>query len=254
MVMKVLLLVSVVCLFHVAFTENLEYKKVWLIDYNKFQDGTINYLYRGNAPIINNTQFAYNELIQYMTSRANDSMLPFPSKFYFIDISLDNTFDGEDFTVEREWWAVKGATEQFGIMLHWPITETAGIIPPQIAPPNYRKEICNSSDLWLIDQIPTRIDYTHQILLTERYDKLPVVIYVHCVGGCDRTGEFIATYRLQYSENKNITDIYAKDIQECGRCPNELATSSIEWFCICYKQQNARDKIGTCDNLESQCK
>lgn len=100
--------------------ENLDYKKVWLVDYNKFtSSNTINYLYRGNAPIVNNTAFAYDELVSYMKLRANASGLPFPSKFYFIDVSLDNTFDGEDFTIEREFWGKKGATEQFGIMLSY---------------------------------------------------------------------------------------------------------------------------------------
>lgn len=130
------------------------------------------------------------------------------------------------------------------------MTETAGVTPPNLVPiPSDREKICNSGDLWLVDQIPTRIDYVRQILLTQRYDKLPVVIFIHCVGGCDRTGEFVATYRLQYGENKNITDIYAEDVSECGRCPNDFSTSSIEWFCVCYKQENPLEKVGSCEKL-----
>ena len=53
--------------------ENLEYNKVWLVAHTAFESsGAINYLYRGNAPIIDD-EFAYNELTSYMASRANDS-------------------------------------------------------------------------------------------------------------------------------------------------------------------------------------
>ena len=100
-------------------SEDLEYNRVWLVDYNKFNEsGVYNYLYRGNTPTMNDS-FAYDELVSYFSLRANQTDIPFPSTFYFIDVSLDNTFDGEDFMIEREYWAKKGASEEFGIMLSY---------------------------------------------------------------------------------------------------------------------------------------
>ena len=71
-------------------TQNLDPNRVWLVNYHKFPDNSINFLYRGNAPL-NNSQFAYNELVSIMTERAQQSNLTFPSQFYFVDISYKNT-------------------------------------------------------------------------------------------------------------------------------------------------------------------
>eukprot|EP01059_Diplonema_ambulator_P010084 TRINITY_DN2007_c0_g1_i1.p1 TRINITY_DN2007_c0_g1~~TRINITY_DN2007_c0_g1_i1.p1 ORF type:complete len:261 (+),score=98.84 TRINITY_DN2007_c0_g1_i1:47-784(+) len=232
-----------------ASAENLDPKRVWMIDYHDFGDGTGNFLFRGNAPIKNESSFAYDELVSVMGQRANASGVAFPSKFYFVDITLDNDFDGSVFTIEREYWAKQGSTQDFGIMLHWLFAETAGVLPPSAVPVEFeRRKICDSGDLWLVDQLPTRLAFTRSMLLTQRYDKLPVVMYVHCVGGCDRTGEFVATYRLQYGSDKNITDLYNRDIQECGRAPNKMATLSIEWYCACYHLNTGSD-VGKCDSL-----
>ena len=81
---------------------------------------------------------------------------------------------------------------------------------------------------------------------------LSVVIYVHCVAGCDRTGQFVASYRLQY-DNNNVTDVYSMDCNECGRCPNRWSTVGIEWFCYCENLQFPNTLIGNCTHI-ANCK
>jgi len=221
------------------------------VDYEIFDAKTnlINYLYRGNSPVVNDSYFGYNELASYFKIRANDVNLTFPSSFYFIDVSLTDMF-GKDYYVEKVFWAKHGNDGNFGILFHWAVLESPGLVPPNWIPdPILRNKLCDGNKIWFIDQIPTRISYVNSVLTSQRADKLPVVIYVHCEGGCDRTGEFIASYRLQYSKLQNITEIYNLDVQECGRAPNDFATSSIEWFCVCYKEQTKHYDIGNCEHL-----
>ncbi len=103
-------------------TENLNFNKVWLVDYQQFEDQSMNFMYRGNSPIVNGTTFAYNELVQYMTIRANDAGLQFPSQFYFVDVSLENALsDGDNWRIEAEFWRKTGNDTDFGQLLHWPL-------------------------------------------------------------------------------------------------------------------------------------
>ena len=46
-----------------------------------------------------------------------------------------------------------------------------------------------NGSVWAVDQVPTRVEALQKMLNTAypRY----AAIYVHCEGGCDRTGEFV---------------------------------------------------------------
>jgi hypothetical protein len=62
---------------------------------------------------------------------------------------------------------------------------------------------------------------------------MPVVIYVHCDGGCDRTGEMIGAYRLRY-----LNETWAKvwGDQPCQRpmgCNNYRA---LQWYAFWLNQ------------------
>jgi len=73
--------------------------------------------------------------------------------------------------------------------------------------------------------------------MLETKQNVPRLIYVHCSAGCDRTGEFIGSYRLQFFKT-NTTDMYAADTSECGRSPNWFGTSALEWFCLYLQATN----------------
>ena len=245
-------------------SEELNYNKVHLVDYKILDNSTqlTNFLFRGNSPIVNDTEFGYDTLISYFQQRIADANLTFPKndQFYFIDICLDNIFDGTDYYIEQKFWARKGNETNFGILQHWPIATSASIVSPKMVPdPSIWKETCNSGDLWLIDQIPSRISFANSLLTTKRSDNIPLIIYVHCVGGCDRTGEFVATYRLKYGGtdmniiHKNITQIYDLDVSECGRAPDYWSTTSIEWYCVCYRIDTDDYNIGDCTEI-ADCK
>eukprot|EP01084_Bolivina_argentea_P155933 271719_1 len=234
----------------------LSFQKVHLIDVNKFSSGLINYFYRGNTPKVNNT-FAFDTLAQYMSIRANESGLPFPSSFYFIDLIVSGMNDEPDWNIENVYWNVSGYKYNFGYAFQWELTHypASNYDPSDMSqsdindmctmPSNNQYRTLNESYLWSHDQIPMRIDLARNLLLTERFDGLPTILYVHCEGGCDRTGQFVAAYRLTYLM-QNITNVYCLDCLECGRCPNSGNTIGIEWYCNCYSIKNNK-QVGDCN-------
>jgi hypothetical protein len=62
--------------------------------------------------------------------------------------------------------------------------------------PAKQAELLNTFDQWLPEPLVWRTAQLRQYLETS-YAK-PALIYVHCDGGCDRTGEMIGAYRLRY--------------------------------------------------------
>lgn len=88
-------------------------------------------------------------------------------------------------------------------------------------------------------------------------DNKPVVIYVHCEAGVDRTGEFCGSYSMAY-KNMTFADVrpalglryphstqaltYANSVE-----PREIRTPSrngMQWFCLYLKfglNQSDRD-------------
>eukprot|EP01104_Vermistella_antarctica_P018449 TRINITY_DN6837_c0_g3_i1.p1 TRINITY_DN6837_c0_g3~~TRINITY_DN6837_c0_g3_i1.p1 ORF type:complete len:432 (-),score=147.25 TRINITY_DN6837_c0_g3_i1:65-1360(-) len=55
---------------------------------------------------------------------------------------------------------------------------------------------CHSS--WQADQIEYRVEALHSFLETPYQGTVPYVVYFHCEGGIDRTGEMAATYSMKY--------------------------------------------------------
>ncbi|GMI32538.1 hypothetical protein TrRE_jg6227 [Triparma retinervis] len=60
----------------------------------------------------------------------------------------------------------------------------------------------------------------------------PIIVLVHCNAGCDRTGEMIGSFRLANDPSLSPSEMYALDVDECGRPPNAYSTHALEWFCI----------------------
>ena len=67
-----------------------------------------------------------------------------------------------------------------------------------------RDYLALSVDSWLRDPFVNRVDALRRWLAdpSELGINGPVVVYVHCFGGCERTGELIGSYALRY-QNKS---------------------------------------------------
>ena len=192
----------------------------------------------------NSTTVAYDQLVADFVKRVAQEApgLTFPDKFFLLDLSLENAFD-KSVTIETSFWS-NPANAHLGAYLNWPIG-FAGILPPTLYA---RDQIAAMSafngSVWGTDQLPARIEAFRQMLFTPHASGLPLVLLVHCSAGCDRTGQFVGSYRMQY-QNSNVTGMYALDTTECGRSPNFFATSGLEWFCY-YLQLHTAINPGDC--------
>ena len=57
-----------------------------------------------------------------------------------------------------------------------------------------------------------------------------MIVYAHCEAGCDRTGEFIASYLMQY-KGMTIQEAWDRDTSDCGRDPVHFSEFAIDWYC-----------------------
>ena len=226
----------------VSVNANLDYTRVHLVDHNV---ETNNFLFRGNMPVANHTVFQYDQLLSYLKKRAAEAGVDFPSNFQLVDISLNNLFD-KDLKVEKAFWS-NPDNKKLGRFINWPLG-LAGIVPPNKFSPSKQKEMANSS-VWKVDKIPSRV--TDIAAMVNTKSTVPTIVYVHCTAGCDRTGEVIGSYRLKYKP-VNVTQMYALDIDECGRPPNYWSTTALKWFCI-YMEENGRPNLADCNGFAS-CK
>lgn len=236
--------VLLVALHTASSSATIAYSRIHLVDHDP---ATGNLLFRGNMPTNGSHDFALETLLQYLRQRANESSVPFPhaGEFTLYDISLNNDFDGKDFKAERDFWN-DPSTASLGKFINWPLG-LAGILSPSHFSASKVQSMANGS-VWKIDQIPDRVQQIRNWLTTPLPSKKPLVQYVHCTAGCDRTGEVVGAYRMRYNSN-NVVDMYTKDVAECGRPPNYWSTTALEWFCeyIFYNPTfGLGNKVGDC--------
>lgn len=225
----------VLCLVSLGFwtaSANLDFKRVHLVD----KVGT-NLLFRGNMPV-NDTAFALDALLDFMHNRSASAGVAFPKDFRLIDITLNNVFDYD--AKEIDFW--KHAPATFGELIKWPLGFD-GIVSPHDLSDSIRRSMCKKG-VTTVDQLTERVQQLSGILRSEH----ATVVYVHCSAGCDRTGEFVAAYRLLNGDfrngrltpsmSRNISAVYGEDVIECGRPPNYFSTTALKWFCFCQSYKN----------------
>lgn len=231
---------------------NLDEKRVHFVDLRQLSNGATNMLFRSNMPI-NTTTLAYDQLVAVMKNRTQQEApagTTFPEPFYLLDLSLDNVFEPKDTKTEKSFWQ-DPAHSKLGGYLNWPIG-TAGLASPKL----YSKaDIFNMSaangSVWVYDHIPQRMQELKSMLETPHESGLPLVVLVHCEAGCDRTGQFAGSWRMNFQRTKTVA-MYAKDVTECGRPPNYYGTMGLEWYCY-YLQLHAGINPGECTAF-AKCK
>jgi len=214
----------------------LDYQRVHLVDHNP-QTG--NYLFRGNIPTNSSGVFDYMHLTQYMAQRASDAGVPLPSAFYLVDITLMDNLN----KAEVQFW--QNAPADLGELVEF------GLGGAKLPPWHYsHAEILKMAvgPIWSHDKLPERMNAVNQWMNTANASG-PWVMYAHCQYGCDRTGEFIAAYRMQWM-NSTLADAYAKDTTECGRKPDTPHTYAIDWYCWYYEITTGLN-IGDCNSIKS---
>src|SRR5205085_9851744 len=100
----------------------------------------------------------------------------------------------------------------------------------------YRQYFVQNLNAWLPDPLPARVEQLHAWLTNGISGHTPLVIYVHCTGGCDRTGETIASYRMRWKgmswHEVNVLNHARPDPNSNGcsfACNNFNAAN---WYCL----------------------
>ena len=99
---------------------------------------------------------------------------------------------------------------------------------------------------WLPDQLVTRVGQLHTWLTTGLTNplNLPLVLYIHCEGGCDRTGELSGAYAMGYL-NKSWRQINEMNHEACGTRPFGCGNFiDARWYCLWLAATTGRKDLG----------
>ena len=208
--------------------------RVFLVD----QNGR-NLFFRGADPVINGTDFAIDMLTQRMREAAQARGVNFPNQFHLVDISLLGVEQGT-IEIERRFFRDNPSRGQF---INIPIF---GLVPEGLSRYlNGLATLINDFTRLGGDSIAEdrRAISTIRRQLTRTDQSMPIVVYVHCIAGCDRTGEIIAEYRLRFNRNLTLTQAVNMNNNECGR-PQALGNfQAVARYCNQVLQGGSRCQL-----------
>lgn len=198
------------------------------------------FLFRGPSPVPGG-QFDYTGLVAAIRGADNPPPTPVPDSFYLVVITLLNASEGAEISAELEYFA-EPSNAGVGEVHWWETTGTSQCYFQ--TPPEQRAALVADLDLWFPEPLIWRTATLRSWLQNppSGANGRPVVIYVHCDGGCDRTGEMIGAYMLRYM-NTSWSEMYANN-RPCvlgnglpwpPACPNYCA---LQWYAFWQNTQS----------------
>lgn len=185
-------------------------------------DPSGNLLFRGNMPVANGN-FQHDDLIQAMRNAAQAAGRTLPPTFKVIDISLVNELtpgEKHDLDVERAYW--RSRPEQ-GQLINNPIY--GSLTSPNDYPAAVRRRLEQKPSLGHLGAL---IDQIHGLVSARSSDGVPVLLYVHCEAGKDRTGEVIAAYSIKYM-GVSYRAALANAQTVAGRNISRFSRNGLQW-------------------------
>jgi hypothetical protein len=205
---------------------------VHFVDSYTNSNGT-NYLFRGSLPLIHNEDDSYTfntpGLKDAILQAAAEAKVELPEIYQIRDINLLQWQNpDEDPRILTEYYHFLNNPGD-GEFLFWE-TNGTGVCPldQPLMEPAVRNYLALNLDQWLGDQLVYRMDMLRSYLET---DTTPTVIYAHCEGGMDRTGELMAAYYMRWM-GMSWSDANALNTKFAGRpfgCNNYRAAV---WYAI----------------------
>ena len=202
-----------------------------------------NFLFRGEGLVNDETgNFDIDHLYDAIYSAGELANVSVPEPFFYIvDVNLLNIENGDDFS--RVWTEYDFFEDNPGLgqLQYWPTrgTDTKSTDKSIISDEEFRDILAKNANVWLRDPLVDRVDQL-RLWLNSSESQLgisdPIVIYVHCSGGCDRTGEMIGAYELRYM-NMSWEEVNLNNNERCEGSPNSCINyESTRWYCLWLNQ------------------
>jgi len=189
-----------------------------------------NFLFRGNEPL-NSTEgddFLYQELVQILRQKAkSEANKDLPATFQLVDLCFLSPYlpwEEAQRIIEMNFFS---SNPNLGTFFSWPLN--GDVTSPDIYPSWLLEERAKDLPNWQTDQLPELMQQVVSILHNHTAAN-PVVIYFHCEEGSDRTGEFAASYYMQYS-NMTLEQSLQLDDKIAGRKILKPQQWAAEWYC-----------------------
>lgn len=200
-------------------TKILEPSRIALVD--KVEK---NYVFRGNNPLIRSYKtkvFAYKELKNRFNEILEKNGEEPLEDFFLIDVSLLDFNELNDIKIEKSYFEKNPDKGQF---INFSTISPALLIKSS-------KDSNQLSQKLLNDYNQQNTDFLNQLheIATQKHDK-PMVIYLHCNAGRDRTGFMISAYKMLFLE-KNLQQVRDENVAEVGRDSKNFYKQAAESYC-----------------------
>ena len=177
-------------------TNGSEVGNVHFVDSVQAIEGGTNYLFRGSKPLNDDNSFNYTGLVTAIKNAGRKANIIIPADYKIYDINLqqwENAGEVPQIVSEYEYFQKNSGQGWFDF---WE-TKGTGLCPfdAPLREEAVTKFMALNLDAWLPDTLISRTEKLHQILT---FSQPTTVVYVHCSGGDDRTGEMIGAYYLKW--------------------------------------------------------
>jgi len=163
-----------------------------------------------------------------------------PDRYYLVDINLVHAHEAA-LAAEIAFFNEHPSEGQ----LIWWDTNGTDVCCFDVTDPDKFAQMVATLDEWISDEPISRVDTLRSWLETPKLPKrsptgVPYVFYVHCDGGCDRTGELIGTYRLRYMGWSWLRMWNEQPCNDSEGHPRPMGCNNyrtVQWYAFWLKQQ-----------------
>jgi hypothetical protein len=221
-----------------------------------------NFLYRGGAALTTdpngNIVFDYDGLraaIKNPPPHTPRPPVPPPESYYLVVVNLVHSNEGPGITAEANyfWNDVSNPNRNKGQVQFWDTYGTS-LCYFETAPDARHRLVATLGEwlpeplIWRVDTLRGWLEFPSTLPIQRLPEPFqPIVVYVHCDGGCDRTSEMIGAYRLCYPPADWPPDeVWQRMCAEhpCDApmgCNNYMAT---QWYAFWLNQTKGRSITG----------
>lgn len=193
------------------------------------------YLVRGGQLSTETDQLNYNDIVRHLCDIIPSLDCIGDDDIYIIDVNLLN-IDHTHGDAQRTYHEYQYFQQHLprGELLYWPIQGTTINITSvsQQYDSQYANWLVEHIDDWIPDNLIYRVHRLYDLLHRTQHNHRTTIIYVHCVCGCDRTGELIGSYEMRYM-NQSWSEVNEINQSVPGRpisCNNFLALKSYCYY------------------------